>query len=214
MADDATLPPSPARIRRAWAAGRRPGSMWLPVGLALCGLAGAIDGWHPDPRASTAELRGALARGGDEALEIARSAIGAASFGALVIAGIVVGAMFVAALVQGRLGPIDPELESQLDAPPVRAPVGLGIVLAAALLAAVSGDVAAVVVGGSRAADASEAALLQLWQLAAVRLFAALGLGACAIGLAEWWWSRRAQLAALAMTAAQARAEARRGRHR
>src|SRR5688572_22987485 len=126
MADDATLPPSPARIRRAWAAGRRPGSMWLPVGLALCGVAAAIAWWHPDPRAPTAALRRALADGGEGVIEIGSTAIGAATFGAIAIAGIVVGAMFVAALVQGQLGPIDPDHESRLDAPPVRAPVWLG----------------------------------------------------------------------------------------
>ncbi|HET6585076.1 MAG TPA: hypothetical protein VFG69_16580 [Nannocystaceae bacterium] len=214
MADDATVPPSPARVRRAWAAGRRPGSMWLPVGLALCGIAAAIAWWRPASAPRTAALRGALAQGGDGAIEIATSAIAAASFGALVIAGIVVGALFVAALVQGRLGPIGPELEADLGAPPVRAPLWLGLLLAAALLAAVASDVAALVVGGARAADASASALFALWRLAAVRLLGALGLAACAIGLAESWWSRRAQIAALAMTDAQARSEARRGRRR
>jgi hypothetical protein len=216
MADDATVPPSAARIRRAWAAGRRPSSMWLPVGLALLGTAGLLAWWRPDVAAFTSTLRDALVRGGDGSGDLVIAAFGAALVGAGFVAAIVALAIVGAGLLQGRLGPVDPELEVRLAAPPSRSPMLFGMVLAAVLLAITAGDVLALVVGGSRAADASEAALDRLWQQGALRLVVALGLGACVIGLVESWWSRRAELVALALTPAQARDEARerRGRRR
>jgi len=216
MADDATVPPSAARIRRAWAAGRRPSSMWLSVGLALLGIAGLLAWWRPEAAAFTTTVREALARGGDGVGDLVLAAFAAAVVGAGVVAAIVLAAIVLAGLLQGRLGPIDPELEARLAAPPARTPALAGILLAAVLLAIVAGDAMALLVGGARAADASEAGLAELWQRGASRLVVALGLAACAVGLIESWWSRRAELVALAITPEQAREEARerRGRRR
>ena len=216
MADDTTVPPSAARIRRAWAAGRRPSAMWLSVGLTLFGLAGLVAWWQPEAAGFTTMLRQSLAHGGDATTAIVTSAFGAALVGAAIVAAIVLAAIVGAGLLQGRLGPIDHELEAQLGAPSVRSPVLLGIVLAAVLVAIAAGDALALLVGGSRAADASEAALAELWRGGALRLLVALGLAACVVGLVETWWSRRAEIAALALTPARARDEARerRGRRR
>lgn len=216
MADDATVPPSAARIRRAWAAGRRPSSMWLPVGLALLGIAGLLAGWRPDAAAFTATVRAALVHGGDAVVEVVSMALGAALVGAGLVAAIVLASVIGAGLLQGRLGPIDLDRDPGLGAPPSRSPVLLGIVLAAVLLAIAGGDALTLLVGGARAADASEAGLARLWREGALRLLVALGLGACVVGLVESWWSRRAELLALALTPARAREEARerRGRRR
>jgi hypothetical protein len=117
--------------------------------------------------------------------------------------------------VQGRLGPIDPGLEAGLGAPRVRPPILLGIALATIVLVVAGGDTIALVVGGARAADASQVALVRLWRDGALGLLVALGVGACAVGIVESWSSRRAELAALALTVAQARQESReRGRRR
>ena len=214
MGDDATLPPSPARIRRAWAAGRRPSSMWLPTGIALVGVAALVAAWRPDATDVLAHTRDALARGGEGAAEIVLAGAGVLLVGAGSVIALVIAALVIAGLVQGRLGPIDPSLEERLAAP--RAPVGVvfGIVLAALLLIVVGGDVAELVVGGARAADASAAALRELWHGGVLRVLSSLGLAACAVGVVETWWSRRAELAALATTPAQAREEIREGRGR
>ena len=190
--------------------------MWLPVGLALLGLAGLLAWWRPDAAAFSTTLRDALARGGEGAAEIVRTAVGAALVGAGLVAAIVLAAIVGAGLLQGRLGPTDPELDARLGAPAARSPVLLGIVLACVLLLIAAGDATALIVGGSRAADASQSALAELWQRGALELVIALGLGASVVGLVESWWSRRAELAALAITPTQARDEARerRGRRR
>jgi hypothetical protein len=214
MGDDATLPPSPARIRRAWAAGRRPSSMWLPTGIALLGLAALVAVSPPDATLVLARTRDALARGGEGAGEIALEAVTTLLVGAASVIALVIAALVIAGLLQGRLGPIDPALEDRLGAPRPPTAAVLGIVLAAVLLVVVGADVMEVAVGGARAADASEAALAELWHGGALRVLVTLGLAASAIGIVESWWSRRAELIALATTPTQARDEAREARGR
>lgn len=211
MADDATVPPSPARIRRAWAAGRRASSTWLPVGLALLLGAGVLAQWRPMLDEAIAARRTALVHGGEGAGDLAIAAASSALVVTGVVAAIVLCALVLAALVQGRLGPVTRDDDDTLGARPVRTPVVSGLVLALALLAIVAGDVLAIVVGSARAADASATGLADLWHGATTRLLLALGVAATALGLVEAWWSRRAHLAALALTPAQARDEARRG---
>ncbi len=186
--------------------------MWLPTGIALLGVAALLAAWRPDTGDVLARMRDALAHGGDEAGEIVLAAGGVLLVGAGSVIALVVAALAIAGLVQGRLGPMDPSLEDRLGAP--RPPVAAltGMALAAVLLVVVGGDVAELVVGGARAADASEAALRELWHRGALRVMLTLGLAAAAIGLVESWWSRRAELAALATTSMQARDELREGR--
>jgi len=183
----------------------------LPVGIALLLGSGVLAQWRPSLADAISARRTALVHGGAGAIDLAIDSAAAGLVLAGILGAIVLLSLVLAALVQGRLGPIAGDREDALGARAVRAPMLVGLVLAVALVVVVAGDVLAVVIGSSRAADASEAATLDLWRHAALRLGLALGSAACVIGLVEAWFSRRAQLAALALTPAQARDEARRG---
>lgn len=186
--------------------------MWLPTGIALVGAAALGSVWRPEGGDALARVRDALAHGGAGAGEIVLAAAGMLLVGAGSVIALVIAALAIAGLLQGRLGPIDPALDDRLGAPrPPVAPL-FGVALAAVLLVVVGGDVSELLVGGARAAEASESALVELWHRGALRMLVGLGLAACAIGLVESWWSRRAELAALATTPTQARDELREGR--
>lgn len=205
----AELPASAARIRRAWRAGLRGYSTWLVSGIA-CVIAATIGrGWEPQTGAVAQRVRQALAEQGDHAPTFAVEIVGDAAFVLAAMLALAASAMFVAALVLARLGPIEPDVGRGLGVAAVPVRMRLGVGLGALFLALASFELRARTAGAARAADASADGLIALWHGTALELVAALGLAMIAVGALEAWWRRSDRLVALQPTVQQARDEAR-----
>jgi hypothetical protein len=186
-----------AQLRRAWQAGVRPSSGWWTVGLSCVAWAGVCRvGFDVAP--SLVDQVGAALRGDAVA---ARTLLGTiVSHAALLLLAMAAAAVAIAALaaaIAGRLGPIRPTAASGLALAPRPQRVGLGFGVTAVLVAvgvlALRGRIA----GAARAADASEAALVQLWRGSVVEVLLVIGGLAIACGMIELWLGRRDLLAAI-----------------
>jgi hypothetical protein len=206
VADDRTLPPSPARLRRAWRAGLRPRSRWLATALLLCCVALLASAWQPDPDADLVRSWSrALASRGAPSLEVVVDTLIAAGWLALVFAGVAVGARIAIELLTGGLGPIDHSLRSSLRAAPTRAYVMPLCVIAAVVALGVAAQLAPVIAGASRAVDAPAPALAPLLRAWVVGASATGAIALGAAGLLELALDRRRRDRSLYQSHAQAR---------
>lgn len=199
VADDRTLAPSAARVRRAWRAGLRPRSAWL-LPAAACGLVALA-------------LRGGLAS--EAPAWIRPGAIAPEAWLERVSLVLVVGWLAMGGLVLGvaalarRLGPVSAADGQRLRPAPERPAWiqrgGLGLVLALVLLVALRG----VLAGAARSVDASEAGLTALWSGWAATLGGGLAIGLLVAALVDLLIDRRERVARLFLHPQQQRDEAR-----
>lgn len=212
--------PSGSRLRRAWQAGVRAESAWLPTGVACCGLAlwlssAAAPGAAPN-EAIAAKITVALGDPGRDTavLEVIDAALSAGIVVLGSIAIIVALAVLLTGAVLDRLGAVRSESGRGLGMKHVPIRLRVAIAGAATICGVAAFDLQRRIAGGARAADASEAGLTALWQGSATATLSAIGVAMIVVGAAEAWQIRRDQVAALAPTPEQVADEARDAGHR
>ncbi|MBX7078851.1 MAG: hypothetical protein K1X88_06650 [Nannocystaceae bacterium] len=180
-----------AQLRKAWQAGVRPSSAWWTVGLSCVAWA-AVCRVGFDVAPGIADQVGAALRG--DAVAARTLLVTTVSQAAVLLLALAAAAVAIAALaaaIASRLGPIRPAMASGLALAPRPHRVTLGFGVTAGLLAlgvvALRGRIA----GAARAADASDAALVQLWRGSVVEVLLVIGVLAIACGVIELWLGRR-----------------------
>jgi hypothetical protein len=203
--------PSRSRLRRAWQAGVRTQSAWLPTGVACCGLALLLTSAAGPGATISAKITAALGDPGRDTavLEVIDAALSAGIVVLGSIAIIVALAVVLTGAVLDRLGAVRSESGQGLGMKnvPMRLRVAIG---GAAMICGVAAfDLQRRIAGGARAADTSEAGLTALWQGSATATLSAIGVAMIVVGAAEAWQIRRDQIGALAPTPEQVADEAR-----
>jgi hypothetical protein len=197
-------------VRRAWQAGVRTQSAWLPTGVACVGLALWLSSAVAPGERMRTKIATALAdpsEGSTLAVVDAVLSAGLVVIGSIAI--IVALSVLATGVVLDRLGAIRPSAGRGLGmhGVPMRLRVAIGG--AAVIAGAAAFDLQRRIAGGARAADASATGLGALWQGSAIATLSSIGIAMIVVGVAEAWQVRRDQLAALAPTPQQVADEAR-----
>lgn len=199
MVDDRSLPPSPARVRRAWRAGLRPRSRWPWLAAAGGLVAVAIDAWPVATGGWSGPVPGAVEPS-------AWLGTAAAGLGAVLLAAGLGRVGLGAALRQ--LGWISAAERRRLHARPAAPSMLARLGLASAAALGLGLALAGVLAGAARSVDASEAGLRALWLGWAVEVVVALAVVAGLVGAAELLIDRHERGWRLRQTPRQVAAEA------
>lgn len=203
--------PSRSRLGRAWQAGVRTQSAWLPTGVACVGLAMWLSwGTAPGERIA-AKITAAL---GDPGRDVAvLEVIDAVLSAGLVVLGSIAIIVLLAVVLTGalldRLGAVRPAAGQGLGMKDVPMRLRIGVGGTAVIVGVAMFDLQRRIAGGARAADASDAGLVALWQGSAIASLFSIGAAMIVVGAAEAWQVRCDQVSALAPTPEQVADEAR-----
>lgn len=206
MSDDATLPPSARRRRRAWKAGLRPRSPWLGRGVFVLGIMVVLESCSSSALLEPEFWRERLQ--GDLDTESLANLLGAMtstiSSTLLSLIAVSLGAVVLTTLLVSGLGPIDGSERARLGSvgrtrPGVGALV-MGCILTAGLLWAFTAALPA----SARAVDASPAGLQLFWWSWLTRSLMGTGIILLAFGVIDAIVSRRRYERALYQTVEEA----------
>jgi hypothetical protein len=192
MADDRTVAPTPARVRKAWKAGTRAPHRWLTGAAAVWVTTWWLAARSPSIASVAGEIRRAMsAPDGPDAVAVVTPLVVDAAVLVAWVSSAVVAAWLLVGLVTGTLGPVRRMPAAPRAAPADRWTDGVWPALALATVWLCAAVLAPVLAGAARAPGASLAGLEALWHAWAVRIGVVTGGALAAAGLVEHAVERR-----------------------
>ena len=195
-------------MARAWRAGLRPRSRWWTLALFAIVAAQWASADAEVLREGLAQWWGLAAQGQVDLSRLAAIGVWLGVFPAVAVMAAVFATGFA-----GALGPIRPREREKVT--PTRPWLGPGpLVVVLVIMGLAVATLGSVVAGAARSVDASEPALVELWQTWAVRVIGGTAAILLVGGAAEWWLARRTVRRSLYRTVSQVRRDEREGPRR